>query len=103
MATYSELRTLFNDSALRNRITVAVAIAAQGIIANAGTETATRIAWAQRALQAPEAASATAMIYALAENNGLSVAQITGATDAALQSVVDGAVDGLAVGMVSGG
>lgn len=103
MATYLELRNLFNDAPLRNRVTVAVAIAAQGIIANAGTETATRIAWAQRALRSPEAEGASALVYALAANNALTVAQISAATDVALQAAIDAAVNGLATGMVSGG
>lgn len=102
MASYIELRNLFNDSTLRNKVAVAVTIAAQGIIASSGTETAPRIAWAQRALRSPEPEAQVALMYVLAENSALTVAQINAASDTALQTAVNEAVDGLAAGMVSG-
>lgn len=99
MATYIELRSLFNDTTLRNRVTTAVIVAAQVILENAATETAERIAWAQQAIQSPEQQGRRALMYALAANKDLDVLQIQDATDAALQANVDDSVNGLATGL----
>jgi hypothetical protein len=49
MATYLELRSLFNDADLRNKVEVAVTIAAEGIATNSTNETTERVAWSQDA------------------------------------------------------
>ena len=105
MATYVEIRNLNNDSLLRNRTSAAVIIAAQGIMddpANFPTATADtvlqtdRLQWAARAFNDPGGEARKALMSVLAANNAATVAQITGATDAQLQTNVNDAIDLLA-------
>lgn len=100
MATYEELRNLYNDGELLNRTDVAVAIAAHGLISG-GAPTAEQQNWASYALSRPRTEAEKALRYVLAENSGLSVSQIRGADDAALQSAVDAAVPALVVAFAS--
>lgn len=104
MATLIELYNLRNDSALRARITSAVAIAAEAIrIEDVATANhANRLIWAKDAWTDPEA-MATRMLWAiLSANESATVAQITGASEAAVKSNVANAVnvfaDGTSVG-----
>lgn len=83
MATYSELRDLFNDADLLNRVEVAVIIEANGLADNASNN-----AWVAAAYSSPKQEARKALMGVLATNNGLDVAQIQGATDAQLQSAV---------------
>ena len=87
MATYTELRDLFNDSELSNRVEVAVIIAANGLADNA-----TNNAWVAQAYSSPKAEANKALMAVLASNSGLSVSAIQGATDTALQTAVDSVV-----------
>tara|TARA_R110002096_G_scaffold34857_2_gene99322 strand:+ start:392 stop:685 length:294 start_codon:yes stop_codon:yes gene_type:complete len=87
MATYTEIRDLFNDSVLKNRVEVAVIIAANGLADNASNN-----AWVSQAYNNPKAEAGKALMAVLAANNGLSVAAIQGANDAAIQGAVDTAV-----------
>ena len=98
MATFLELRGLFNDVALRNRVEVAVIIAANNIAQNSTAESDERLTWAKNALNAPGREADKALLVALAVNSTAAVAQIQGASDAALQTNVDSAVDVLAIG-----
>ena len=102
MATYLELRNLYNDSELRNRVAVAIAIAADTVMR--GTDNVApfsqtagdhdlRVIWAKGALGNTEGFTPPFWQSALAANSTLTVAQITGATDAALQSKINEAVD----------
>lgn len=102
MATYSELRTLINDSALRNKSSAAVIIAAQGVMndpANFPTTTADtvlqndRLLWAARAFNGPDIEARKVLMSMLAANNTASVSAITGAADALIQTNVDAAID----------
>ena len=88
MATYAEIRSLFNDVVLKNRIATAVIVAAQGILEEA-TPTAARKAWANKAFENPEIEARRIMMSVLAANNTSSVAAITGATDATIQTNVN--------------
>ena len=92
MATYVEIRNLFDDSALRNRVATAVIIAANGILGE-GAATAPRKAWAAKAFSSAEQEAKRILMAVLAANSGASVAQIQGASDAALQTNVDNAID----------
>ena len=92
MATYAEIRTLFNDSALKNRVATAVIIAANGIL-NEVTPSINRKAWANKAFQGPEGESVRVLMSVLAANNSATVAQITGASDTQIQTNVDAAID----------
>jgi len=98
MATYLEVRQLFNDSDLLNKVTVAVVIAANNLLS--GTPTAAEKAWAAEVFSRPGIAGKQAVMAVLAENNALSVAAIQGASDSAIQSgvntVVSTLVDALA-------
>lgn len=92
MATYAELHALRSDSDLGNKIKVAIVIKAHGILAEAAPG-ANRQTWAEEALANPSSKLDQLFHYVLAENKGLTVAQITGATDAGIQTNVDSAVD----------
>lgn len=97
MATYTELYDLYSDASLRNKITVAVTKKAQSLIDSA-TPTAAQVTWAQEAIQQPAEKAETLFKYVLAKNSTLTVAQIKGATDSAIQSQIDAAVDVLIAG-----
>lgn len=111
MATYAEIYSLWVDSALRNRVSVAITIAADSI--RAGTDTGADFAQSAGAHDARYAwvknnnifTPAPAVIQAfwnamLAANSSLSVSEIQGASDAAIQSNVNKVVDVLAKGSV---
>ena len=93
MASYAEIRNLINNSDLRNRTAVAVIIAANGILNETAPGSVDRRAWANAAFLNPEAESKRALMAVLAANSSASGAQITGASDAALQTNVDAAID----------
>ena len=87
MALYTELRDLFNDSTLQNRIEVAVIVAANDL-----SDSASNNAWVAQAYSNPKAEAKKALMSVLATHNGLTVAQIQGADDATLQTAVDAAI-----------
>ena len=93
MASYEEIRTLFNDSALRNRTATAVIIAANGILGETAPVDVARKAWANKAFSNPESEAKRVLMAVLAANNGATVPQIQGASDSALQTNVDNAID----------
>lgn len=97
MATYTELFDLRSDSALRNRVAVAVAVKAQAILALA-SPTAAQVAWASAAIGDPIGKADSLLNYVLAANKSATVTQIKTATDAAVQTQVDAAVDKLVAG-----
>ncbi len=101
-ADYTDLRNLANDSTLRNRVEVAVMVAANDIITANPADTDERIAWAQQAIASPGPWAQRVLNLILAENKDLTVAQIEAATDAAIQTNVDATVDALAKGMTPG-
>lgn len=93
MATYTEIRHLFSDSALRNRVDVAVVIAANDLLS--GTPTSADRAWAAAVFNRPRLESQKAFMAVLASNKNASVVAIQGATDAAIQTNVDAVVPSL--------
>ena len=100
MATYDELRTLFGDDPLRNKIEVAVIVAAEAI---RGEDANTpnhdnRLVWAKQAFDNPQGAATKMLMALLAANKDATVAQIQSATDEAIQTKVDAAVDVFADG-----
>lgn len=106
MATYQELFELNNDSALKNRVLTACIIAAETIRAGDDTadppwdqtNNANRLIWAAAVFNSPRS-EANRMLWALlAANSDATVANITGATDAAIQANVNAAVDLFATG-----
>ena len=100
MATYLELRDLFADSSLRNRSAVAAIIAAETIRAESAAVTnhANRLIWAKKVWQSPEYWGEALLKAALAANKTLTVSQLTGVSDASLQTAIDNAVNVFADG-----
>lgn len=100
MATYAELRALFNDpdTSLRGKVEVAVIVAAEAVVNEDGATAnhANRVMWAAQAFSNPAAEAKKALMVVLAANKAATVAQITEATDPAIQSNVDAVVDVLA-------
>lgn len=97
MATFAEQRTAFENSDLRIKVQQAVIVAAQKVIDEAGATTnhANRLLWAKRVIPPPDVDVTRMMMYIIAKNNGLTLAQILAVTDAQVQTAVDGAVDAL--------
>lgn len=91
MATYVEIRNLFNDSALKNRVAVAVIKAAETILNNAAATPDER-SWANGAFSRPESEAGRVFMAVLAANSAATVAQIQGVTDVNLQTNVDAAI-----------
>lgn len=100
MAAYEELYSLWHESDLKNKVAVAVVVAAEIIQDEVETTPnhANRLIWAKEALEST--ASKTDPMYriVLAENRDMTMAQILGASDTAIQNAVDGAVDLFATG-----
>ena len=101
MATYTELYDLRSNSALRNKIAIACIVAAEAIRTEAGATAnhANRLLWAKAVFAAPDIEAARMMMALLAQNSAATVGQITGATDAAIQTAVGNAVDVFATGV----
>ena len=87
MATYSEIRNLFNNSDFRNKIEVATVVYAQSIMS--GTPTAAQKAWVASVLAVPVTEAVKISLAVLAANKGLTTAQILGASDSDIQTQVD--------------
>lgn len=100
MATYAELRQLFNDSTLRNRVEVACIIVAEAIrVEDGGTANhANRVIWAKQAFISPGSVRDQMLMALLAANKDASVATIQAAIDGTIQAAVDAAVDMFADG-----
>lgn len=97
MATYTELHKLRGSdtlAAVREKINVAIAIKAI-TIAKSASPSAGAKAWATQALGNPESYQPTVLNYILADYNTATTGQITGATDAQVQTAVNSAVDSL--------
>lgn len=97
MATYIELREIIQSpdgNVLRKRVEVAAVIAARNFLA--GSPTANQRAWAVGVLEAPETSGMSVLRYIIATNNTATLAQITGVTDANLQTAVNLAATALA-------
>ena len=98
MATYEELYTLRGSSSLRNKIAVAVVIAAEEKLS--GTPTAAEASWARGVISSPNAWAKSVLNLVLAANKDASSAGILSATDAAIQANVDAIVAGIIIGEV---
>lgn len=100
MASYQELWALFTDAALAEKVAVACAVAAEKIRTEDGgtTNHANRMKWAKRAFNDPNTVKGDMQKALLAANRALTVVQITGASDTAIQDAVDAAVNVFADG-----
>ena len=90
MATYKDIRSLFNDGDLVNRAAVAVVVSVSALLD--GTPTAADRAYAAGVFSNPQSEAKKALMYVLASNKSATVAAIKAATDAALQTKVDAVV-----------
>jgi hypothetical protein len=101
MATYSEIMGIVSSAtgdALKLQVRVAIIVAAN-IILNEATSTTNhtlRLAWAKVAVSSPDTEAEKMLWAVLAQNVAATVAQITGATDATVQTAVNNAVNLLA-------
>lgn len=86
MATYLEIKALFNNSDLMDRVQVAAIIAASDFLA--GTPTASQKVWAAAVFDAPKAESRKLLMAILADKKNLSVAEIVGLTDIKIKNRV---------------
>ncbi|HUW81178.1 MAG TPA: hypothetical protein VMZ31_00105 [Phycisphaerae bacterium] len=100
MASYVELRQLFGNGDLRNKIEVACIVAAEAIrTEDAGTANhANRLIWAKKAFSSPNGIRDEMLMALLAANKDSTVQDITGVTDEPLQTLVNAAVDVFADG-----
>lgn len=100
MATYTEIRQLYASDSLRNLIEVAVIVAAEAIrTEDAGTANhANRLLWAKQAFDNPLGVAQKMLMALLAANKASTVAQITQASDATIQTAVNNAVNVFADG-----
>lgn len=100
MATYAELFELRGNSTLRNRVAVAMIIAAETIRGEDGgtVNHANRLLWAKDVFEGGLSQAQDMLAAVLAANESATVAQITGATDAGIQANVDAVVDIFATG-----
>ena len=94
MATYDELFALGVHTGLRNRVTVAIEVAAEMIRTESPpANAAQRKAWAKDALSNPGAKAREMLFAVLAARKLNTVAQIIDASDSDIQANVDAAID----------
>lgn len=97
MATLAELydfQQTVDFDALRKKIAVACAKKAYSI-GETATPTAAEVAWAKSALETPDYVARIIVNYVLAANADATIAQITSASDATIETNVWNAVDKL--------
>ena len=95
MATYTELYELRNDSAIKNKVVTACIIAAETVMNELGTvdNHVNRLLWAKGVFANPSAEANRMYMAILAANSDLSVAQIQGASDSAIQANINDHID----------
>ena len=93
MATYTEIRDLFNSADLTNKVAVALIIAVNNLLE--ATPTAADKAYASAVFATPQSEARRVLMAVLAANNAATVAQIEDATDASIQAKVDAVVPAL--------
>ena len=103
MASYQELHDLARDQDVLDKLTTAVAVAANAIRNQDGESPepanhTNRLVWSRQALVNPRAKALEMVWLLLAEKKGAAVNAITGASDATTQTLVDDAVDHFATG-----
>ena len=95
MATYIELRGLYGNGDLINRIEVACIVAAEKIRTEAADTAnhANRLVWAKSTFSSTRPVAERMLMALLAANRALTVDQLTGVSDEGLQTAVDNAVN----------
>ena len=87
MATLQELRGLFNDSDLLEKVEAALIISANDLLS--GAPTAAQTSWAAHVFTNPRTEAKKAVMAVLASNSSATTGQILGASDTAIQTNVD--------------
>lgn len=87
MATYVELRTVFEDDSFLRKIDVAVVVAANDLLD--GSPDADDINWAAAVFDNPRGESRKAAMGVIASNKALDLSAILAASDPAIQAKVD--------------
>ena len=100
MATLLELKGLITDSDLQDKVETSLIIAVQAVLD--GTPTADQQKYAAHVFASTRGEASKALMSVLATNNGLTTAQILGATDTAIKSNVAAVVDTLTVAFIAG-
>lgn len=100
MATLQELKGLMTDSDLQEKVSAALIISVQAVLD--GTPTADQQKYASHVFSSPSSEMKKALMSVLASNAAATVAQITGATDASIQTNVDAVIDTLTVAFNAG-
>lgn len=100
MANYEELFDLRRNQMLLDKITTAIAVAADTIRTEAGgtANHANRVIWSREAAKSPHQMAGVFMTMVLAANKGASPGAISGASDTAIQTNVDAVIDYFADG-----
>lgn len=93
MATLAELHTLRHESDLLNKVAAACAIKAKSIMDETPPVDAARLLWAEECIADADVKARSLFWYVLAANAGATVGNIQAASDAAIQSNVDDAID----------
>jgi hypothetical protein len=101
MATYAEIMGIVGGTSgdpLKLQIRVAIVVAANAILneATGTTNHANRLIWAKEAVSSPDTEAQKMLWAVLAQNAALTVTQITTASDSAVQTAVNNAVNLLA-------
>lgn len=99
MATYLDLLTAAQNDGLRQKVQVACTIAANTVMSELTSvpNHAARLAWAKSVYESPENAGRKMLWAVIAQNSTATLAQITGAADATIQTNVNAAIDLFAV------
>ena len=100
MATLQELRKLFTDSDLLEKVEAATIISIQAKLG--GTPTVDEQKYANHVFSNPKVEAKKALMSVLASNAGSTVSQIIGASDSAIQTNVDAVIDTLIVAFNAG-
>lgn len=100
MATYDELLTAAENESLTKRIRVACIIAAETVRTELGSVAnhTNRMLWAKNVFANPVSEADRMLWVVLAQNKTATLVQITGASDATIQTAVNAAVDVFATG-----
>lgn len=100
MATFTELRTLFNDADLKDKVAVALIIQSQLVTVEAGgtANHTNRLKLAKQIFQDADGKADDFLKYVLAANKAATIASIQSATEATIQANVAAAFDTFADG-----
>ena len=96
MATYQEIREIWgnvSNDGLKAQVEVATVVAAEAKLS--GVSTADELKWAAAVLSNPRVEAQKALMSVIASNKSVTIEQMQSASDEAVQTKVDGIIDGL--------